>query len=439
MRFQATKKLWRDDQSWDSLQPLESRGSMQKATECYPHNFLCDYDLCRGRGLSQFQLDMLHDDEIQLLHATLTGDFALTQHLVSQSHVNVNCAHPASGMTPLCCATHGGHMAIVRFLIIVVGAQIDLQCSLGSAVLVASILGRADVVVFLATQGADVRAKGKNGITPISVACNRGHLAVVEVLANYGGPSILQERVNEENGFSAFACAFMADRFDVLRYLVQVQGMDVNARLRRCRNTTPLFFAATQRNLPMVSFLLDELGAEVDRPTDEGETPLFTACRGGGYAVVCCLVEHKANVNAATNDGTTPIMAAIHSLDEPTVLYLLECGANANHGASGGVTPLFMATSKGMLKVIRALVRHGASLEEGQCSVILLHLACRAGHVPIVQYLLNEHTILRDACNSDKWLSPLTTASEYEHHNLVWFLVRQMVAGCVLPGKGNGN
>ncbi|KAL7557278.1 hypothetical protein ACA910_016242 [Epithemia clementina (nom. ined.)] len=381
---------------------------------------------------------MLDNDEIQLLHATLTGDLALTQRLVSLNHVDVNCAHPASGMTPLTCATHGGHLMIVRFLVLSVGANIDLQCSLGSAVLVASVLGHADIVEFLSVQGADINAKGKNGITPISVACNRGHLEVVEVLANHGGPMILQERVNEENGFSAFACAFMADRFEVLRYLVDIQGMDVNARLRKCRNTTPLFFAATQRNLPMVSFLL-ELGADIERTTDEGESALFTACRGGAFPVVRCLLEHHANVNTVTRDGTTPLMAAIHSLDEKTIIELLEHGADANHGAPGGVTPLFMATSKGLLGVVRALVEFGASLEDGQSSVVLLHLACRVGNVSIVQYLLDQKPVLRDACNTDRWISPVTTACEHKHTNLVLFLVRQMVAGSLFSNKTQGS
>ena len=378
---------------------------------------------------------MLEDDEVRLLHSALTGDIALTEELLSRSPVDINCVHPVSGMTPLCCATHGGHMAIVVFLIRA-GANIDQQCSLGSAVLIASVLGYAEIVDTLCSHGADYHAKGENGISPLNAACTRGNLAVVTVLANHEGADFLKEQSDEDSdGLTAFGFAFSGDRFNVLRYLVEVHGIDVNAPLRKCSKTrlTPLFFAASQGSVPMVSFLL-ELGAEVDRATEEGETPLFTACRCGAFSVVSCLLEHHANVNAATSDGSTPLLAAIHSRHEPTIMKLLEYGADVSHGDSG-VTPLSMAISKGLLDVMRALVDHGATVGNGLPAEALLHLACRKGNVRIVQYLLNLNSSLREACVRDRWVLRVIAACEYKHHDLVWFFLQQMVAGSMFERK----
>jgi ankyrin repeat protein len=56
---------------------------------------------------------------------------------------------------------------------------------------------------------------------------------------------------------------------------------------------------------------LIELGADVNKATDDGWTPLAIAVQEGHEAVVWALIELGADVNKATEDGVTPLAIAV--------------------------------------------------------------------------------------------------------------------------------
>ena len=50
-----------------------------------------------------------------------------------------------------------------------------------------------------------------------------------------------------------------------------------------------------------------EHGADVNKENNDGETPLFEACRTVNEPIIKYLVEHRADVNKENNDGVTPL------------------------------------------------------------------------------------------------------------------------------------
>jgi ankyrin repeat protein len=138
--------------------------------------------------------------------------------------------------------------------------------------------------------GANVNGTRSHGATPLYVAAQNDHLAVVRCLVNDLGADTSQ----------AFG-----------------------------DGATPLHIAAQQGHLGVVRCMLGELGADVNQARHCGSTPLHIAARNGHLPVVRCLVkEFGADVDRVKNDGVTPLMIAASMKHENVVEFLLKYGAN---------------------------------------------------------------------------------------------------------------
>lgn len=72
---------------------------------------------------------------------------------------------------------------------------------------------------------------------------------------------------------------------------------------------------------------LMEAGADVNKATNSGSTPLLVAAWGGNEAVVRALMEAGADVNKATDDGETPLLQATFGGHEAVAQLLKDAGA----------------------------------------------------------------------------------------------------------------
>ncbi|CAJ1440842.1 unnamed protein product [Effrenium voratum] len=68
------------------------------------------------------------------------------------------------------------------------------------------------------------------------------------------------------------------------------------------KGTTPLHAAAHHGHRAVVQYFLDA-GADKEKANSEGSTPLHSAARQGHQAVVQCLLDVGADKEKATNDG----------------------------------------------------------------------------------------------------------------------------------------
>jgi ankyrin repeat protein len=99
-------------------------------------------------------------------------------------------------------------------------------------------------------------------------------------------------------------------RMEIVRYLVEEAGADVNATTPESRGEiTPLRYAISNEDYEMVRYLVRN-GADVNKANTAGWTPIMTAARVGNREIIELLLEEGAELEVRTEDGTTPIRIA---------------------------------------------------------------------------------------------------------------------------------
>src|SRR5690606_23776218 len=166
---------------------------------------------------------------------------------------------------------------------------------------------------------ADPNLGNDDNQTPLMIAARNGSLPLVEALLEAGA------RVNERETWrdqTALMWAIDAGSPEVVDLLIR-RGAEVEVRAAandwgnqitsepraQYRNTgglTPLLFATRFGCLGCVKSLLDA-GADINRPTPEGVTPLMNAIDNNQFAIANYLLDRGANAHLADWWGRTAL------------------------------------------------------------------------------------------------------------------------------------
>ena len=196
------------------------------------------------------------------------------------------------------------------------GQQDDIDSRLFNA----SFDGDLREVTAMIAEGADVNwaAVDQQRGTPLIVASQRGHLAVVNAL--------------------------IAARAAVDRSTSQ--------------GCTALLVAADNGFDAIVECLIRVAGASVHHVNVEGRTALHYAAQNGHVRVVRVLLRAGANPNFESTDGqrVSPLYLASNKGHLAIVEALIDAGANVNHNDAGGRTSLMVAARFDRIDVVRALL-----------------------------------------------------------------------------------
>ena len=104
---------------------------------------------------------------------------------------------------------------------------------------------------------------------------------------------------------------------------------------------------------------LIEAGADVNRRTPYGTTPLGRAIGADLKDIVELLIAKGADVNAKDNWNWTPLHSAAYGHKDIVELLITE-GANVNARDGGSRTPLWYAKDEGNAEIVELLRKHGA-------------------------------------------------------------------------------
>ncbi len=314
------------------------------------------------------------------------------------------------GTTPLHWAVYKVDRELVRELL-ERGARANVTNQYGSSPLSEAVkLGDVELVRQLLDAGADVESPNGDGQTALMLAADIGALEVAKLLVERGADVNAKEAWRDQ---TALMWAVDGNFPELTQFLID-NGADVNVRAsanewdsqitsepraqyRPVGGLTVLVYAARSGCTRCVRSLI-AAGADLDRPTPEGMTPLMIAIDNTSFDTARVLLDAGANPHVWDWYGRTALYVATDMSSfrgrqpHPTassetsatdlVRLLLEAGVNANAqlnmhrpsrgGNSGrfadellktGTTPLLRAAIGADVEAARLLLAHGALVD----------------------------------------------------------------------------
>ena len=203
---------------------------------------------------------------------------------------------------------------------------------------------------------------------------------------------------------------------------------DVDVEVRSNDGRTPLHLACLKGRTEVVQLLIGH-GAACDIVDNSSWSPLIDASNGGYLELVKILLNHQVRVNIQTNGRReTALHHAIYNAHQELASYLIEREAKCTLQDSVGQTPFHLAVTKGFLKLIQEMVQGGRvsiyNKTEGGDSP--LKLACAAGHLEVVAYLLHKGAVLNNMMEDGQ--AALEVARSKGHNGIVCLLIN---SGCL--------
>lgn len=265
---------------------------------------------------------------------------------------DVNALQP-DGSSPLLWAVHSVDHEMVQELL-KRGAKPNLANTLGATPLTEAIdLADVDMATMLLQAGADPNQGNHDDETPLLLAARVGSLPLVEQLVKAGARVNTRERYRNQ---SALMWAVMGDppraapNPRVVDFLIANKAeVDVRAaandwgnqitsepraQYRPTGGLTPLLYATVSGCLDCVKSLL-KAGADINRPTPDGVTPLMNAIDNNHYDVANYLLDQGANPNLFDWWGRTALYLAADMRTRPPEARGGPAGFRSNDGPSG--------------------------------------------------------------------------------------------------------
>ena len=234
---------------------------------------------------------------------------------------DVNAQQP-DGTTPLLWAVYCVDYDAAAELL-ARGAKPDVRNSLGATALAEAVnLADQKLVGLLLKAKADPNLGTEEGQTPLMLAARTGSLPIVEMLVDAGAKVNAREKTRDQ---TPLMWAIGTGSAAVVDYLVKHKAeVDVRAAVNDWGNQ-----------------ITSEPRAQY-RPSG-GLTPLLYATRFGCVDCVKSLLKGGADINRPTPDGVTPLMNALDNLQWGVAAFLLDQGANPHLTDWWGRNALYVA------------------------------------------------------------------------------------------------
>ncbi|XP_067653301.1 ankyrin repeat domain-containing protein 50-like [Haliotis asinina] len=203
-----------------------------------------------------------------ILHTACSrGHFDVVKYLLSLNSVDID-SRGWNERTPVMVAAFKGRKKVVE-LLVKHGADLSLSTATNNEILhLSCIQGEFDVVKYLLSLNYfDVNCRGWNMMTPVMLAAYHGHKQVMELLVKHGAD--LSLTVETGNNILHLACG--KGKFDVVKYLLSLNLLDINSRGNK--QMTPVMVAADKGYENVVELLVNN-GARRSIKDNDGENLL---------------------------------------------------------------------------------------------------------------------------------------------------------------------
>ena len=195
-----------------------------------------------------------------------------------------------------------------------------------------------------------IKAKDKDGDTPLHIAASWGYKSMVKLLITNGAD------LNAKGSDGLTPLHMAVNQKDVMKLLID-NGADMNAK-DNIYAITPLQLAVDSNDYAGVELLLSN-GANPNDQSHYSWTPLHSAAHHGFEHLAKLLISKRADVNAKLDFGETPLHIAANGGHTELAKLLLDSGAKTNVKDEDGCTPLDLAAQRGHFEVVELLRKYG--------------------------------------------------------------------------------
>ena len=247
----------------------------------------------------------------------------------------------------------------------------DLTEGRETPLLLAARYNDEDVVEYLVERGASLDLQDIEDRDAIHHAVMGGKIRNILRLIELGANVLKEDKFNRR---SLVHLAAECGHTDVVRLIVE-HGADANKA--SYYGITPIIVASQNGHLETIQ-VLQKNGCNLHKGDDEGYLPLHYAAEGDHTDVVKFIIHNGGKVEAKTEKGKTVLHLATRL---ELVSFLVEEGADIHARDDYARTPLHCAAEKGQADTVTYLLNHGANInsrDESGCSA--LYDALQGGH-----------------------------------------------------------
>lgn len=229
--------------------------------------------------------------------------------------------------TPLMLAAESGHTRVCEILL-KAGSDPLVERNDGyNAMHSAVLLGKVEVVKLLLAHKQLLDSKTKEGMTPLYIAANLGHVEICEILLK-AGANFQNDDLNVMHSTAYNGKAEIVKLLAVYKQLLDSRTKE---------GTTPLIFAAKQGHAEICEILL-KAGADPLATDNESFNVLHLAVKHEKSKIIEQLSVYKQLLNVKTKDGKTALILAAELGNASICEALLKAGVNPfetdNNGAN---------------------------------------------------------------------------------------------------------
>ncbi|GFR93495.1 ankyrin-3 [Elysia marginata] len=318
----------------------------------------------------QHHHDYKEDIPLYPLYSAL-DDFDMMALLVSLG-ADINIRPKLSDKTALIVAACNGNKNHVQNLL-KCNADMYAKYYGFTALSEASVRGHDEIVTALLDHGMDVNYAPDNGLTALWYCLNDHNYNAAESLIKRGA------NVNHANEFGSTILMYVIEKCDPkFSELIIKSGADINAQID---SGDTALFRALKLNMwkrfvcieKKVSVLLQH-GANVNHINLEMKTPLMVAAeqRSESNNILQILLDTQPDLNAQDINGDTALHLAIavSQYNQEKVEMLANKGADMNIVNLDNRSPLMVAVRKLYDRVVKTLIKHGASINKHNSQVV---------------------------------------------------------------------
>ncbi|XP_067653211.1 serine/threonine-protein phosphatase 6 regulatory ankyrin repeat subunit B-like [Haliotis asinina] len=375
-------------------------------------------------------LTLLDDEDNNILHvACMEGNLGIVKYIHSQKIIDIE-SRGRTGTTPLMSAAMFGKKDVFSFLM-KIGADISKEDDDGENILHVSCQGgNVDIVKYVLKHNVlYINSTDDKGIAPLLLAAGYGNKLVFHFLIERGADTFTKDSTNrnvlhwacrggsvkivnyiitqnivdingsDDNNMTALLLAAYHGKIDVFRLLIE-KGANTLAVNQKSRNS--LHLSCIGGHVDTVKYVLNQTSVDINSKDCEKMTPVLLAAYHGKRELFDVLVKNGADLSVIDEDGDNILHWACRGGNVKIVTYILMQNiVDINCKGDEEMTPVLIAADHGKKDAFDILVKRG-----GDLSVIdedrdnILHLACRGGHVKIVNYILMQNIVDINAKNT---------------------------------------